>query len=150
MGVRLDKIENGCEVVSVPDHLIPVDIRTLPYPDFPTDAQAQLMCLLTQAEGNSSVQETIFENRFMHVSELMRMGADISIEGNTASIKGKKNLQGAPVMASDLRASAALVIAGLMAKGTTEVSRIYHLDRGYENLELKLQQLGAQIERVSE
>jgi len=122
-------------------------VRTEPYPGFPTDLQAQLMALLLTAEGTSTIEETIFENRFMHVSELCRMGADIRVEGNTANIRGVKSISGAQIMASDLRASAALVLAGLMAQGETEILRVYHLDRGYEALEKKLSRLGAQSER---
>ena len=128
--------------------LHPVDITTLPYSGFPTDCQAQMMALLLMTPGISIITERIFESRFMHVSELSRLGADISIEGPSAIIKGGKPLSGAPVMASDLRASAALVIAGLAAKGATQVNRIYHVDRGYENLDGKLKKLGARIERV--
>jgi len=127
-----------------------VDVTTLPYPGFPTDVQAQMMSLLALAPGISIITERIFESRFMHVSELARLGADIEIEGPSAIVKGGRPLSGAPVMASDLRASAALVIAGLAAKGTTQVNRIYHLDRGYERMDLKLQQLGARIQRVEE
>ena len=130
--------------------LKPVDITTLPYSGFPTDVQAQMMALLTLAPGISIITERIFESRFMHVSELSRLGADIEIEGPSAIVKGGRPLSGAPVMASDLRASAALVIAGLAAKGTTTVNRIYHLDRGYENIDGKLRGLGARVERVSE
>jgi UDP-N-acetylglucosamine 1-carboxyvinyltransferase len=126
------------------------DITTLPYSGFPTDVQAQMMALLVLAPGISIITERIFESRFMHVSELARLGADIEIEGPSAIIKGGKPLSGAPVMASDLRASAALVIAGMAAKGTTEVNRIYHLDRGYENIDGKLRHLGARIQRVEE
>jgi UDP-N-acetylglucosamine 1-carboxyvinyltransferase len=126
------------------------DITTLPYAGFPTDVQAQMMALLTLAPGISIITERIFESRFMHVSELARLGADIEIEGPSAIIKGGRPLSGAPVMASDLRASAALVIAGMAASGTTHVNRIYHLDRGYERMDLKLKQLGARIERVEE
>ena len=128
--------------------LKPVDITTLPYSGFPTDVQAQMMSLLIFAPGISIITERIFESRFMHVSELARLGAEIEIEGPSAIVKGGKPLSGAPVMASDLRASAALVIAGMAAKGTTQVNRIYHLDRGYENMEVKLQKLGARIQRV--
>lgn len=128
--------------------LKPIDITTLPYSGFPTDVQAQMMSLLVFAPGISIITERIFESRFMHVSELARLGADIEIEGPSAIVKGGKPLSGAPVMASDLRASAALVIAGMAAKGTTQVNRIYHLDRGYENMEVKLQKLGARIQRV--
>ncbi len=127
-----------------------VNIKTRPYPGFPTDMQAQFMALMSIADGASVVSENIFENRFMHVSELLRFGADIVIEGNTATVKGVKKLSGAPVMATDLRASASLVLAGLAADNTTEVSRIYHLDRGYEALEKKLAGLGADIRRVKE
>lgn len=126
-----------------------VDVKTLPYPGFPTDLQAQMMVLMAVADGVSVVTETIFENRFMHVPELDRMGADIKLEGNRAVVRGVKELSGAPVMASDLRASVALVLAGLVASGQTEVARVYHLDRGYEQIERKLSQLGAQIERVA-
>jgi UDP-N-acetylglucosamine 1-carboxyvinyltransferase len=126
------------------------DVTTLPYSGFPTDVQAQMMALMTMAPGISIITERIFESRFMHVSELTRLGADIQIEGPSAIVKGGRPLSGAPVMASDLRASAALVIAGLTAKGTTQVNRIYHLDRGYENMDGKLRALGARIQRVEE
>lgn len=125
-----------------------VNIRTLPHPAFPTDMQAQFMALNAIAEGTSTITETIFENRFMHVSELSRMGADIHVEGNTAVIKGVESLTAAPVMATDLRASASLVLAALVANGETLVDRIYHIDRGYECIEEKLQSLGAQIQRI--
>ncbi|HEY2918035.1 MAG TPA: UDP-N-acetylglucosamine 1-carboxyvinyltransferase [Candidatus Binatia bacterium] len=125
-----------------------IDVTTLPYPGFPTDLQAQMMALMAVADGVSIVTETIFENRFMHVQELDRMGAQIKLEGNRAVVRGVRELSGAPVMASDLRASVALVLAGLVANGTTEVSRVYHLDRGYEQIEKKLSRLGAQIMRV--
>jgi UDP-N-acetylglucosamine 1-carboxyvinyltransferase len=127
-----------------------VNIKTRPYPGFPTDMQAQFMALMCLADGASVVAENIFENRFMHVSELLRFGADIVIEGNSATVKGVKKLSGAPVMATDLRASASLILAGLAADNTTEVSRIYHLDRGYESIEKKLAGLGADIQRVKE
>jgi len=126
-----------------------VDITTLPYPGFPTDLQAQMMVLMAVADGVSVVTETIFENRFMHAQELDRMGAQIQLEGNRAVVRGVRELSGAPVMASDLRASVALVLAGLVANGTTEVSRVYHLDRGYEQIERKLSFLGGQIVRVT-
>jgi UDP-N-acetylglucosamine 1-carboxyvinyltransferase len=129
------------------DRLRPVDIVTRPFPGFPTDMQAQLMALLALADGRSKITETIFENRYMHAAELARMGARISTDGSVAVIQGVESYQGAPVMASDLRASAALVLAGLAARGRTQVSRIYHLDRGYERLENKLGALGARIER---
>ncbi|MDE3068770.1 MAG: UDP-N-acetylglucosamine 1-carboxyvinyltransferase [Verrucomicrobiota bacterium] len=126
------------------------DVTTLPYAGFPTDVQAQMMSLLALAPGISIITERIFESRFMHVSELARLGADIEIEGPSAIVKGGRPLSGAPVMASDLRASAALVIAGLAAKGATQVNRIYHLDRGYEKMDAKLRKLGARIQRVQE
>lgn len=127
-----------------------IDIKTLPYPGFPTDMQAQFMALMTIAQGNSMIHESIFENRFMHANELLRMGADIKISGgNIANVRGVSHLQGAPVMASDLRASASLVIAGLIAQGTTVISRVYHMDRGYETIEKKFEGLGADITRIS-
>ena len=125
-----------------------VDVTTLAYPGFPTDLQAQMMGLMAVADGVSVITEAIFENRFMHAQELDRMGAQIKLEGNRAVVRGVKGLSGAPVMASDLRASVALLLAGLVANGTTEVARVYHLDRGYEHIEKKLSQLGAAIERV--
>jgi UDP-N-acetylglucosamine 1-carboxyvinyltransferase len=125
-----------------------IDIKTMPYPGFPTDMQAQFMVLMSIAKGFSVITETIFENRFIHVSELRRMGADIKVSGNTAMITGVPQLSGAPVMATDLRASASLVLAGLVAKGHTRVSRVYHLDRGYDSIEKKLSMLGARIKRV--
>jgi UDP-N-acetylglucosamine 1-carboxyvinyltransferase len=128
--------------------LKPVELRTLPYPGFPTDLQAQLMALLSIGDGTSIITETIFENRFMHALELLRMGADIAMKGATAVIRGVPHLSGAPVMATDLRASVSLVIAGLAADDVTDVGRVYHLDRGYEALEQKLASLGARIERV--
>lgn len=130
--------------------LKPVDITTLPYSGFPTDVQAQMMALMCVTPGISIITERIFESRFMHVSELSRLGADIEIEGPSAIVKGGKPMSGAPVMASDLRASAALVIAGLAARGTTQVNRVYHIDRGYEDIDGKLRQLGARIERIEE
>jgi UDP-N-acetylglucosamine 1-carboxyvinyltransferase len=149
--------ENGCKLeisgreilIAAPGTLIPRDIETQPYPGFPTDLQAQYMALMTQAEGDSSINETIFENRFMHVGELQRMGADIRISGRTARVHGPMNLSGASIMATDLRASASLILAGLIAEGDTIVQRIYHIDRGYEKIEEKLRNLGAQIERIS-
>ena len=125
-----------------------VDIKTLAYPGFPTDMQAQFMVLMSIASGTSVISETIFENRFIHVSELRRMGADITVSGNTATVRGVGKLSGAPVMATDLRASASLILAGLAAEGTTAVSRVYHLDRGYEKIEDKFSHLGAAIKRV--
>ncbi len=126
----------------------PVNIKTLPYPGFPTDMQAQFMSLMALTDGTSVINETIFENRFTHVAELRRMGADIQIEGRSAVVKGVAKLSAAPVMATDLRASASLILAGLAAEGQTTISRIYHLDRGYENIEQKLSVLGADIKRV--
>jgi UDP-N-acetylglucosamine 1-carboxyvinyltransferase len=128
--------------------LCPVNIQTAPFPGFPTDVQAQWVALMTQADGETLIHETIFENRFMHVAELVRLGADIRVEGSLLKIRGTPGrLEGAPVMATDLRASASLVLAGLVAKGQTRVKRIYHLDRGYESMEVKLRSLGAQVER---
>ncbi|MGI9862791.1 UDP-N-acetylglucosamine 1-carboxyvinyltransferase [Moorella naiadis] len=145
-GAHLAEEEGGIRVqADLP--LRAVDIKTMPYPGFPTDMQAQFMALLTTARGSSMVTETVFENRFMHVNELKRMGASIVIEGHCAVIKGKNKLTGAPVKATDLRAGAALIIAGLMAEGETSISCVQHIDRGYENLVAKLQALGAQIRR---
>ena len=141
---------NGTVKVSGNGGLTSTDVKTLPYPGFPTDMQAQIMALLCLAKGTSIITETIFEDRFMHVGELKRLGADIRLEGNSAVINGVKELCGAPVMATDLRASASLVLAGLVARGVTEISRVYHLDRGYENMEEKLSKLGADIQRVNE
>ena len=143
-------IETGADWVSLEMHgpIKSVNIRTAPYPAFPTDMQAQFMTLNTVAQGAATMTETIFENRFMHVQELRRLGADIEVEGNTAIVRGIPELSGATVMATDLRASASLVIAGLVAQGETTVERIYHLDRGYECIEEKLSQLGARIKRV--
>jgi len=132
------------------DNIASVDVKTLAYPGFPTDMQAQFMVLMSVASGLSLIFETVFENRFIHVGELKRMGADITIAGNAAMIKGVKMLSGAPVMASDLRASASLILAGLVAHGKTEINRVYHLDRGYEALEKKFAVLGAAIKRVKE
>jgi UDP-N-acetylglucosamine 1-carboxyvinyltransferase len=148
-GVKVEKL-GGSLIVRRGKNLKAADVTTLPYSGFPTDVQAQMMSLLVLAPGISIITERIFESRFMHVSELARLGAEIEIEGPSAIVKGGKPLSGAPVMASDLRASAALVIAGLAAKGTTQVNRIYHLDRGYENMDTKLRKLGARIQRVEE
>jgi UDP-N-acetylglucosamine 1-carboxyvinyltransferase len=130
--------------------LRPLNLETAIHPGLPTDMQAQMMALLTQAEGRSQISEKIFENRFMHVPELLRMNADIHIDGTTAIIEGPRRLAGAPVMATDLRASACLVLAGLAASGETRVRRVYHIDRGYERIEQKLQSLGARIRREQE
>jgi UDP-N-acetylglucosamine 1-carboxyvinyltransferase len=148
-GVQILNAPQGCRVIAE-QRTKAVDIKTHPYPGFPTDMQAQMMALMSVSEGTSLITETVFENRFMHVSELKRLGADIEIEGSLAAVKGVKRLFGAPVMATDLRASASLILAGLAAEGTTEVSRVYHLDRGYERIERKLAPLGARIERVRE
>jgi UDP-N-acetylglucosamine 1-carboxyvinyltransferase len=142
--------EDGGLRVRGRNEIQPVDITTQPYPGFPTDMQAQFMTLATRARGQSVITETIFENRYMHVSELARMGADIHVDGRTAIIRGVKKLTGAKVMASDLRASAALILAGLVADGTTDVLRVYHLDRGYEHIEKKLQKLGADVKRAKD
>ncbi|MFO7776416.1 MAG: UDP-N-acetylglucosamine 1-carboxyvinyltransferase [Candidatus Hydrogenedentota bacterium] len=140
---------NGRIRVTVPNGLKGLDITTQPYPGFPTDLQAQIMATLCVAKGASVIKETVFENRFMQVGELLRMGADIDVDGNAAVIRGVKALQGAPVMASDLRASAALIVAGLIAtRGETSVNRVYHIDRGYERIEERFMALGADIERV--
>jgi UDP-N-acetylglucosamine 1-carboxyvinyltransferase len=141
-------VEDKSIRVQGPDEIASIDVKTLPYPGFPTDMQAQFMVLMSVAKGFSIISETIFENRFIHVSELKRMGADIKISGNTAMITGVPSLSGAPVMATDLRASASLILAGLAAVGTTEINRVYHLDRGYETIEKKFAQLGAAIKRV--
>ncbi|MBP1751926.1 MAG: UDP-N-acetylglucosamine 1-carboxyvinyltransferase [Geobacteraceae bacterium] len=148
-GVEISNKDNVVRVKG-PRKIKSINIKTRPYPGFPTDMQAQMMALMTVADGTSVISENIFENRFMHVSELLRFGADIIIEGNSATVKGVKKLSGAPVMATDLRASASLILAGLAADNTTEVSRIYHLDRGYESIEKKLAGLGADITRVKE
>jgi UDP-N-acetylglucosamine 1-carboxyvinyltransferase len=146
-GVDLVTDEN-CVRVKGNGKIRSVDVTTLPYPGFPTDLQAQMMVLMSVADGVSVITETIFENRFMHAQELDRMGADIRLEGNRAVVRGVKELSGAPVMATDLRASVSLILAGLVASGTTEISRVYHLDRGYERIEQKLSKLGAAIERI--
>lgn len=149
MGVYVHEIEDEDRIiVKAPNRLKSTNIQTLPYPGFPTDAQAQFMALMTVCEGESRIQETVFENRFMHVEELMKMGAVIATSGNRATIAGVEKLHGADVKATDLRAGAALVMAGLVAKGTTRVFDIYHIDRGYSNIVEKLSKLGADIKRV--
>jgi UDP-N-acetylglucosamine 1-carboxyvinyltransferase len=148
-GLAVSFVEQGLRIEGT-GGICSVDMKTLPYPGFPTDLQAQLMALMTIGKGTSVIRETVFENRFMHVNELLRMGAEITVEGNSAIIKGVRNLRGAPVMATDLRASASLVLAGLAAAGKTEISRIYHIDRGYELIVEKLSSLGADIKRVKE
>ncbi len=145
-GVRVEENENSIRVSS-DSELQPVDIKTMPYPGFPTDMQAQLMAVLCLARGTSMITETVFENRFMHANELKRMGARIKIEGRTAVVQGVPRLTGAPVKATDLRAGAALVLAGLAAEGRTEIGNIFHIDRGYDRLEEKLRGLGADIQR---
>ncbi|MCK5270485.1 MAG: UDP-N-acetylglucosamine 1-carboxyvinyltransferase [Sedimentisphaerales bacterium] len=150
IGVEIERIDNDTVRVSSARRLNPVDITTQPYPGFPTDLQAQLMTLLCLADGNSIITEKIFPDRFMHTAELNRMGAMLRKEGPTVVVQGVRELIGAPVMASDLRASAALVLAGMVARGQTEVLRVYHIDRGYEHIERKLNPVGAQIERVKE
>ena len=147
-GSVVEREGDGIRVVGS-EVIRPTDIITQPHPGFPTDMQAQLMMLMCLASGTSRITETVFENRFMHVSELNRMGADIHVNGRTATVHGVRRLQGAEVMATDLRASASLVLAGLVAEGTTHVRRVYHLDRGYEHIEEKLAPLGANIKRVS-
>ena len=148
-GTEVTETPAGIRVVRNGAGIAPVTVETQPFPGFPTDLQAQLMALMTTAKGTSVIRETIFENRFMHVQELARLGADIHLNGDTAVIKGVRGLTGAPVMATDLRASVSLVIAALMAEGETTINRVYHLDRGFEQLERKLSGCGAQIERIS-
>ena len=149
-GVVIDITEDGVIVDGSVNKIVSTDIKTLPYPGFPTDMQSPFMALLTVADGPSVVIETVFENRFMHVAEFNRMGANIKTEGKCAIIPGGKQLKGAPVVATDLRAGAAVVLTGLVAEGTTEVSQIYHIDRGYENFVDKLKNLGANIIRVED
>ena len=146
-GIEVEQVRGGIKV-SAEGGIKPLSLSTAPFPAFPTDMQAQFMAMLTRAEGTSLLTETIFENRYMHVPELSRMGADIEVRGRSAVVRGVDGLVGAPVMATDLRASMSLVLAGLAAKGETEVNRVYHLDRGYERLEEKLQAVGAEIERI--
>jgi UDP-N-acetylglucosamine 1-carboxyvinyltransferase len=148
-GVKIER-RGAAMIAKRGPKLSPVDVTTLPYAGFPTDVQAQMMALMCLTPGISIITERIFESRFGHVAELGRLGADVSIEGPSAIVKGGKRLSGAPVMASDLRASAALVLAGLAAKGATQVNRIYHLDRGYEKIDQKLKQLGGRISRIQE
>jgi UDP-N-acetylglucosamine 1-carboxyvinyltransferase len=148
-GVTVTPTNEGIRVARNGADLAPVEVTTAPFPGFPTDLQAQLMALMTRAGGTSRITETIFENRFMHVQELVRLGAHIHLDGETATIEGVERLQGAPVMATDLRASVSLVIAGLAAEGETMVNRVYHLDRGFERVEDKLARCGAMIERIS-
>ncbi|MGP6086486.1 UDP-N-acetylglucosamine 1-carboxyvinyltransferase [Antarctobacter jejuensis] len=148
-GISVEETDKGLKVARRSDRIQAVDVTTEPFPGFPTDLQAQMMALLCTAEGTSVLEEKIFENRFMHAPELMRMGAQIDVHGGTAKVTGVARLRGAPVMATDLRASVSLILAGLAAEGETMVNRVYHLDRGYENVEQKLSALGAKIERVA-
>ncbi|MCB1520469.1 MAG: UDP-N-acetylglucosamine 1-carboxyvinyltransferase, partial [Hyphomicrobiaceae bacterium] len=149
IGATVEAVPNGIRVARNGAGIDPISIETQPFPGFPTDLQAQLMALVATARGTSVIRETIFENRFMHVQELARLGADIKLHGDTATIKGVPKLRGAPVMATDLRASVSLVIGGLVAEGETMINRVYHLDRGFERLEEKLTRCGASIERIS-
>jgi UDP-N-acetylglucosamine 1-carboxyvinyltransferase len=148
VGVAIKEVNPTTLEVTCPDGLKARDVTTAPYPEFPTDMQAQYMVLMTQAEGRSEIVETVFENRFMHASELQRMGAQIHIDGRSAIVTGPTTLNGARVIASDLRASASLVLAGLIANGETLIDRVYHIDRGYEKIEAKLRAVGAGIERI--
>lgn len=148
-GLVFEDVHDGIRVLG-PSRPKAVNVKTMPYPGFPTDMQAQFMALMSIADGTSIIKETIFENRFMHVAELRRMGADITVEGGTATVKGIAKLKAAPLMATDLRASASLVVAALAAKGETAIHRLYHLDRGYEKIEEKLLKLGADVRRVKE
>ena len=148
-GIEVTETERGLKVRRRTDEIKAINVTTEPFPGFPTDLQAQMMALLCTANGTSALEEKIFENRFMHAPELVRMGANIDVAGGTATVKGVKKLKGAPVMATDLRASISLILAGLAAEGETKVSRVYHLDRGYEHVVGKLRGVGAQIERIS-
>jgi UDP-N-acetylglucosamine 1-carboxyvinyltransferase len=148
-GASVEDTANGIRIKRNGAGIEPVNVETQPFPGFPTDLQAQMMALMVKADGTSVIRETIFENRFMHVQELARLGADIQLNGDTATVKGVKRLIGAPVMATDLRASVSLVIAALVADGETMINRVYHLDRGFEQLERKLSNCGAEVERVS-
>ncbi len=148
-GATISLGEDWVQIEMKNEKPVAISLTTGPYPSFPTDMQAQFVSLNAIAKGNSTVTETVFENRFMHVQEIARMGGKISLKGNTAVIEGIESLKGAPVMATDLRASASLVLAGLVANGSTIIDRIYHIDRGYERIEEKLKILGADIERIS-
>ena len=148
-GARITPTNEGIHVYRNGSGISPVDVTTEPFPGFPTDLQAQFMALMTRAGGESRIRETIFENRFMHVQELARFGAKIRLDNDVAIVSGVEKLKGAPVMATDLRASACLVIAGLAAEGETMINRVYHLDRGFEQLEQKLAGCGAIVERIS-
>jgi len=148
VGAEITETNRGIKIARNGARPVAVDMKTEPFPGFPTDLQAQYMALMATADGTSHIRESIFENRFMHVPELARMGANIAVEGDRATVSGKEYLTGAPVMATDLRASVSLVLAGLAAHGETEVSRVYHLDRGFERIEEKLGRCGADIERL--
>ena len=148
-GLEVTDTDKGLKVRRVGDRIRPVDVRTAPFPGFPTDLQAQMMAALCFADGQSVLEETIFENRFMHAPELIRMGANIDVQGGTAVVTGVERMQGAPVMATDLRASVSLIMAGMAAQGETQVNRVYHLDRGYERIEEKLSACGVAIERIT-
>ena len=149
-GVEVEETPQGVKVTRTANRVRAVDVATEPFPGFPTDLQAQMMALMCTAEGTSVLEERIFENRFMHAPELTRMGAEIEVHGGTARVTGVERLRGAPVMATDLRASVSLILAGLAAEGETVVRRVYHLDRGYERLEEKLSGVGAKVERMAE
>ncbi len=149
-GIEVTETEKGLKVKRRTDHVKAVDVTTEPFPGFPTDLQAQMMALLCTAEGTSTLEEKIFENRFMHAPELIRMGAKVEVHGGKAIVKGVDKLKGAPVMATDLRASVSLILAGMAAEGETKVSRVYHLDRGYEHVVAKLSSVGANIERIKD
>jgi UDP-N-acetylglucosamine 1-carboxyvinyltransferase len=149
-GVEIAGTARGLKIAMNGARPKPADVTTAPYPGFPTDLQAQIMALMAVADGTSVIREKIFENRFMHVPEMARMGADVRIDGDTATVRGVARLKGAPVMATDLRASVSLVLAGLAAEGETVVGRVYHLDRGFDRLEEKLSRVGADIARVAE
>jgi UDP-N-acetylglucosamine 1-carboxyvinyltransferase len=149
-GAEVERTSFGMTVARNGQGMKATDATTEPFPGFPTDLQAQYMALMATADGQSRIRETIFENRFMHVPELLRMGADIKIDGDTAIVNGANHLKGAPVMATDLRASVSLVLAGLAAEGETVINRVYHLDRGFERIEEKLKSVGADIERIKE
>ena len=150
VGTEIAQTNRGLSIHRNGVRPVSVDAETAPFPGFPTDLQAQFMALMTVANGTSTIHEKIFENRFMHVPELARLGADIRVEGDVAIIRGVEKLKGAPVMATDLRASVSLVLAGLVADGETHVNRVYHLDRGFDRLEEKLRQVGADIARIPE
>ena len=148
-GMKISPIKGGLKISSG-EKINSVDVKTLPYPRFPTDLQAQMMAYMSIGSGLSVISETVFENRFMHVSELLRMGADIVIQGGNAIVRGVPMLHGAQTMATDLRASASLILAALAAEGTTEISRVYHIDRGYQSIEKKFSALGADIKRIKQ